>query len=89
MFGKALFAFVTIASCGVLNAQEDGDNFPPIQEGWRCLEESDKALKDRWTMLDVMRSTSLMQNKDCPEVTDEICEDYDYNEYYAYPCKTF
>ncbi len=81
---KTVFVIYMLALTSAVNAQEDGDDYPPIQEGWRCLEESDKALETRWTMVSGMRSGRLMQDEDCPEVTDEFCDDYGY---YQYPCK--
>ncbi len=75
--------FVIAIFLGGVKAQEDGDNYPPIQEGWRCLEDSSRTFQSRWTMLDVVRATDLMEDEDCPIVTDEICLAADY---YPYPC---
>ncbi len=83
---KSVLAIFILGLSGtyIVSAQEDGDNYPPIQEGWRCLEDSGRSSMTRWTMLDVVKSTDLMQDDDCPVVTDEICDAADF---YPYPCK--
>jgi len=68
-------------------ALASGQDFPPIQEPWRCLEQNNRdAGFTRWTMADVQKA--LMpdpeQNPDCPIVTDDICQTPDF---YPYPCK--
>ncbi len=85
MYGKFVIAIATLLLCGAVQAQEDGDNYPPIQDGWRCLEQGRSISKTKWTMLDVVKATpDFLEDEDCPLVTDEICKEPDY---YPYPCK--
>ena len=58
------------------------DDWPPIYEPWRCLE--DPGAGRKFTMKDVMLQFAQRDDEDCPLVTDEICEE---PEYYAMPCK--
>ncbi len=81
---RALFFLYFALQLSVLLAQEDGDNWPPIEEPWRCLE--DPNAKRRFTYQDVMVEffKEHRQEEDCPEVTDEICEEPIR---YPMPCK--
>ena len=72
-------------------AQEDGDNYPPIEEPWRCLEDPDAKAAAGSSWLEEARGDlqreegGARQDEECEEVTDEICEEPIR---YPMPCET-
>jgi len=60
------------------------DEWPPIQEPWRCLEEGSEIIPGKWTTQDVLKVLQPNESPDCPEVTADICKEPIR---YPVPCK--